>query len=142
MNCAFGGGDWDTEPCASCKPEDPPIGSLFKAKDDPSAKDWRSVVTWSDKPVEEGREDEFAETFERASELDKREDDEREIVWPAHYTYSSIQPIDAIEAWDLPHSLACCVKYIARAQHKGAEEQDLRKARWYLNRHLNRYFGK
>ena len=28
------------------------------------------------------------------------------------------------------------VKYIARAEHKGKEIEDLKKARWYLNRKI------
>lgn len=53
---------------------------------------------------------------------------------PAHYTYSDIEPIDAIEAWELGFHLGNVVKYIARAGRKGSEIQDLKKARWYLDR--------
>lgn len=53
---------------------------------------------------------------------------------PAHYTYSAIEPIDAIEAWELGFHLGNVVKYIARAGRKGSEIQDLKKARWYLDR--------
>lgn len=55
---------------------------------------------------------------------------------PQHYTSSSIEPIDAIEAWGLPFHLANAVKYISRAKHKGSESQDVRKAIWYLIRYL------
>jgi Protein of unknwon function (DUF3310)/Transcriptional regulator, AbiEi antitoxin len=55
---------------------------------------------------------------------------------PAHYTYSSIEPIHAIEAWKLGYNLGCCVKYIARADHKGSRLMDLQKARWYLDREI------
>ncbi len=53
---------------------------------------------------------------------------------PSHYTYSAIEPIDAIEAWELGFHLGNVVKYIARAGRKGSEVQDLKKARWYLDR--------
>ena len=55
---------------------------------------------------------------------------------PAHYTYSPIEPIDAIEAWGLGFRDGNVVKYIARAKHKGDEIGDLEKALDYLTRHL------
>lgn len=58
------------------------------------------------------------------------------INHPAHYTYSDIEPITAIEAWGLGFHLGNVVKYVARAGRKqgAAETQDLKKARWYLDR--------
>ena len=53
---------------------------------------------------------------------------------PAHYTQSEIEVLDAIEAWRLGYHAGNVVKYIARAKHKGAELQDLRKAQFYLAR--------
>ncbi len=55
---------------------------------------------------------------------------------PAHYTYSAIEPIDAIEAWQLGFNLGNTVKYVARSSHKGATLEDLKKARWYLDREI------
>ncbi len=59
-----------------------------------------------------------------------------EVDHPAHYTYSSVEPLDVIEAWDLPFHLGNVVKYVARAGHKGAALKDLRKARRYLDRYI------
>jgi len=56
------------------------------------------------------------------------------IDHPPHYTHSKIEPIDVIEQWALPHHLACTVKYLARYRYKGAPLEDLKKARWYLDR--------
>lgn len=53
---------------------------------------------------------------------------------PRHYTHSGVEVIRAIEAWRLGFHLGNVVKYVARAAHKGAELQDLEKARWYLDR--------
>lgn len=61
-----------------------------------------------------------------------------EINHPAHYTFSSIEVIDAIEAWRLPYHLGNVVKYVARAGHKGPALPDLQKARWYLDRYIAR----
>lgn len=58
---------------------------------------------------------------------------------PSHYTWSSIEPIDAIEAWQLPYHLGNVVKYVSRAGHKDKSKtiEDLRKANWYLSRYIN-----
>lgn len=58
---------------------------------------------------------------------------------PKHYTFSKIEPIDAIEAWGLNFKLANVVKYVARAQHKGKYVEDLKKARWYLDREISQH---
>jgi hypothetical protein len=59
------------------------------------------------------------------------------INHPNHYTFSRIEVLDAIEAWKLDYHLACVVKYLARAPHKGNELQDLKKAQFYLNRYID-----
>ena len=60
------------------------------------------------------------------------------IHCPAHYTQSTVEPIDAIEAWGLGYHLGNVVKYIARHQHKGQPIEDLKKAAWYLAREIGR----
>ena len=60
------------------------------------------------------------------------------IQRPAHYTFSTIEPIAAIEAWQLGFHLGCVVKYVCRAGRKGSKLEDLRKARWYLDREIAR----
>ncbi len=60
------------------------------------------------------------------------------INHPSHYTFGKIEVIDAIEAWELPYHLGNVVKYIARAGRKSAdtELQDLKKAKFYLDRYI------
>jgi hypothetical protein len=60
------------------------------------------------------------------------------VSHPRHYTFGAIEVISAIEAWALPFHLACVVKYVARAAHKGKYIEDLQKARWYLDREIAR----
>ena len=60
------------------------------------------------------------------------------IDHPPHYNHGTIEPIDVIEDWGLNFHLGNTVKYIARADHKGMRLEDLRKARWYLNREITR----
>lgn len=59
------------------------------------------------------------------------------INHPAHYGGDTpTEPIKVIEAWGLGFHLGNAVKYIARAGKKGDELEDLRKARWYLDRQI------
>ncbi len=60
------------------------------------------------------------------------------INHPPHYTASTVEPIDVIEAWGLGFCLGNAVKYIARHLHKGTALTDLKKARWYLDREIAR----
>ena len=62
------------------------------------------------------------------------------INFPKHYNSSSIQPIDAIEAWKLDFRLANAVKYIARAGKKDPKKlkEDLEKAIWYIERFIEK----
>ena len=43
---------------------------------------------------------------------------------PEHYTFSGIEVIDAIEAWELGFHLGNVVKYVARAGRKGSRVED------------------
>lgn len=62
---------------------------------------------------------------------------ERTINHPPHYggdtTYEAIK---VIEAWGLDFCLGNATKYICRAGKKGDEIEDLKKARWYLDREI------
>jgi len=63
---------------------------------------------------------------------------------PAHYTAGGVETIDAIEAWGLGFCLGNAVKYISRAGKKDPAKmvEDLKKARWYLDRELTRLEAK
>ena len=54
---------------------------------------------------------------------------------PNHYN-EGIEAIDVIESWGLNFHVGNVIKYMLRAPHKGEEIQDLEKAKWYLDRHL------
>lgn len=55
---------------------------------------------------------------------------------PPHYNVGKIEVIDAIVDWRLGFSLGNVVKYVARAEHKAKTLEDLKKARWYLDYHI------
>lgn len=58
---------------------------------------------------------------------------------PAHYggADNPYEAIKVIEAWGLGFNLGNAVKYVARAERKGAPIEDLEKARWYLDREIS-----
>jgi hypothetical protein len=59
---------------------------------------------------------------------------------PAHYggAENPYEAIKVIEAWGLGFCLGNAVKYISRAGRKDPDAyvEDLRKARWYLDRQI------
>jgi uncharacterized protein DUF3310 len=59
---------------------------------------------------------------------------------PPHYggADNPYEAIKVIEAWKLGFNLGNCIKYISRAGKKGRHGplEDLKKARWYLDREI------
>ena len=64
---------------------------------------------------------------------------------PNHYNMGGIEVIDAIEAWGFGEGFnrGNAIKYIARAGRKdpAKEVEDLKKARFYLDREIQRISG-
>ena len=57
---------------------------------------------------------------------------------PSHYAEGrKYEPIDVIEDWELGMHLGNATKYISRAGRKGDELEDLKKARWYIDRRIS-----
>lgn len=58
---------------------------------------------------------------------------------PPHYggLGNTYETINVIEAWGLGFCLGNTVKYISRAGKKGDALEDLKKARWYLDREIS-----
>ena len=57
---------------------------------------------------------------------------------PLHYNAGQFEVIDMIEDWQLGFHLGNTIKYIARSAHKGRQREDLEKARWYLDRFIQK----
>lgn len=58
---------------------------------------------------------------------------------PRHYRShpSGIECIDIVE--HLPFNIGNAIKYLWRSDHKGAQLEDLKKARWYIDREIQRF---
>jgi hypothetical protein len=63
-----------------------------------------------------------------------------QVNHPHHYggQDNPYEAIKVIDAWELGFSLGNTVKYISRAGKKDSDKelQDLKKALWYLNHHI------
>ncbi len=70
--------------------------------------------------------------------LDKIKDKPDPVNHPAHYKAGGVETIDFIEAKDLNYRLGNVVKYVTRAGRKATDPiEDLKKARWYLDREIS-----
>lgn len=67
---------------------------------------------------------------------------EEAVHHPAHYggADNPYEAIKVIEAWGLGFCLGNTLKYLARAGRKAGADvlEDLKKARWYLDREIQR----
>jgi hypothetical protein len=68
----------------------------------------------------------------------ERNDMSEVVEHPEHYggADNPYEAIKVIEAWELGFHLGNVVKYLSRAGKKGDALDDLKKARWYLDRHI------
>lgn len=82
----------------------------------------------------------YTPTIKRADEQVIRIEHDA-VNHPSHYTRGKIEVIDFIEDQQLPYHLGNVVKYVARAGYKGDKLEDLKKARWYLDRYINEVMG-
>jgi len=55
-----------------------------------------------------------------------------EIIHPSHYNQGQIEVKDFIRDQKLNFTLGNVVKYVCRAEHKGNQKKDLKKALFYL----------
>jgi len=57
---------------------------------------------------------------------------------PKHYggADNPYEAIKVVEAWELNFNLGNVLKYVSRAGKKGDTLEDLKKARWYLDREI------
>lgn len=70
------------------------------------------------------------------SALDKDWLNRDSVNHPPHYTAGGIETIDFIEAKDLNYRLGNVIKYVSRAEKKENPLEDLKKAKWYLEREI------
>tara|TARA_R110000824_G_scaffold220663_2_gene407829 strand:- start:289 stop:546 length:258 start_codon:yes stop_codon:yes gene_type:complete len=66
--------------------------------------------------------------------------EKEKVDHPAHYN-KGIEVIDFIESWDMNFSAGNAIKYIVRHELKGEPMEDLKKAKWYVERLIQNLEG-
>lgn len=64
----------------------------------------------------------------------KRHIEDGSVNHPEHYTKGGIEVHDFISAWRMNFDAGNVIKYVTRAPYKNNKLEDLKKARWYLNK--------
>tara|TARA_R100000030_G_scaffold84976_1_gene68171 strand:+ start:81 stop:359 length:279 start_codon:yes stop_codon:yes gene_type:complete len=86
---------------------------------------------------------ESEKSLEQARKILSRVDKTKKVnhIDPGYYIGSEFQVIDVIEQFKLNHHEANIIKYVVRNRHKNPDNpvQDLKKARWYIDRLINQY---
>lgn len=123
------------DPCCDCKYRfDQGTMARLKAKD-------------CFKPKEKKRSSNCTISAKECNKAFKNEDygyeeisnDEIDMVnHPPHYKHG-IEPIEFIESHNLNFNLGSAVKYIARAPYKCNELEDLKKAKWFIEREIKKH---
>lgn len=72
--------------------------------------------------------------------LDGPENPEDLVNHPSHYQQWPVEVIEITEQMNF--CLGNVIKYVLRADYKGRPVEDLKKARWYLDREIQRRTGK
>ena len=62
---------------------------------------------------------------------------ESKVNHPSHYN-KGIETIDYIESWNMDFNIGNVIKYVTRAGYKDNKLEDLEKAKWYLEREINK----
>jgi hypothetical protein len=101
------------------------------------------------KPIPLGNIEPLGQKFLNATksvDMDAATPQADNVNHPAHYKVGGIETIDFLEAKLTPEEFrgylrGNILKYLSRAGSKGNYEEDMLKARWYLNREASR-FGK
>jgi hypothetical protein len=70
---------------------------------------------------------------------DKLNSEEDKVNHPKHYTYNwegneAIEAYAYIRSWRMDYPESNIIKYVTRHPYKGKSLEDLKKARWYLDR--------
>ncbi len=63
---------------------------------------------------------------------------EEAVDHPPHYNHG-IEVIDFIDSWDFNFTVGNIIKYVSRHKYKKDPLEDLKKAKWYLDRLIKKY---
>lgn len=115
------------------------IGKAFKTflkkAENNVGKELKEVLENSQEDLENKEEDEVLENIVAEVTISDKEKHDQEMVnHPKHYTQGTIEVSDFIIDQKLDFLAGNIVKYVCRHKFKGTPVQDLKKARWYLDK--------
>ncbi len=98
-----------------------------------SNKEWRDYIEWLEKKIP-------SSVWDSVCNNEKLDNMSEKVNHPNHYggKDNPYEAIKEIEAWELGFNLGNTVKYISRAGKKDEVIQELEKAKWYLEREINK----
>jgi len=67
-----------------------------------------------------------------------KKEPEEAVDHPSHYNHG-IEVIDFIDSWDFNFTVGNIIKYVSRHKYKKEPLEDLKKAKWYLDRLIKKY---
>jgi hypothetical protein len=75
---------------------------------------------------------------ELEKKMEQKMSKEDPVNKPSHYNQGKFEVIEIIEDQKLDYHLGNVLKYVLRSRYKGKELEDLKKARWYLDRKIEK----
>lgn len=122
--------------------QEPPDKIFFDGNQDTIQKAFSKLLKKAEENVgkelkevlENTKEDEVLENIVAEVTSDKEKQDQEMINHPKHYTQGTIEVSDFIIDQKLDFLAGNIVKYVCRHKFKGTPVQDLKKARWYLDK--------
>lgn len=109
---------------------------IYRREDENNRAEEEERINWCKKPVDTASSLKNA-VRETIKEQVLKSDN---VNHPSHYNDGKIEPIDYIEDKKLNFHLGNVVKYVSRAGKKNPDKEleDLKKARWYLDRYIEK----
>ena len=121
--------------CNKCKKEKK-LSEFYNHKHSPDGKSW-SCSSCQRMQNSAWRAKRKNNPDQRTLDL-KTEEPKEWVRHPSHYNQGKIEVIDAIEDWGLDFNGGNVVKYVARHPHKENALEDLKKAKFYLDRMISK----
>ena len=84
--------------------------------------------------------EEYADEIREAAIMGYNKESENRVNHPSHYN-KGIETIDYIESWEMNFNIGNVIKYTTRAGYKDNKLEDLQKAKWYLEREIEKVKG-
>ena len=82
--------------------------------------------------------DDEPEFTKKLASLKEEEPETEAVDHPPHYN-QGIEVIDFIDSWDFNFTVGNIIKYVSRHKYKKEPLEDLKKAKWYLDRLIKKY---